>query len=102
MLAIRKHIALLFILCTLLVQLPKNWIHDCHVGDILNQTHSTETLEENCNVCNHPALLSDATANEVFITKTVVNHFEYHVYSAEYPLTFSGFVQNKAPPVLPC
>ena len=99
---LRRYIALFFIFCTLLVQTPRSWLHDCHDTEFSTFSHTGSSVEEDCDVCDQPALLSDNT-----ITPEIDFYCSYLWFSypdSNAPVTFiiSGLTQNKAPPVLPC
>ncbi|MBM3400205.1 MAG: hypothetical protein FJY15_06530 [Bacteroidetes bacterium] len=99
---LRRHIAFLFIFCTLIVQTPRSWLHDCHGNEFSTFSHAGSTMEEDCDICNQPALLSDDnTAPEI----NCLGSYNYVFYSdliASVPFIVIGLIQNKAPPVLPC
>lgn len=102
MLKLRRHIALLFIFCTLIVQTPRAWLHDCHDLEFGTHSHTESSIEEDCSICNQPALIcDDPTTPEINFN----NSYSYQPYpscAASSVFITGGLIQNKAPPVLPC
>jgi hypothetical protein len=98
----RSYIALFFLFCTLIVQTPRSWLHDCHDTEFATHHHDIPSLEENCQVCDQPALLSEESPiHEILgIVSFIRIPFSVQQYSAS--VAEKGLINNKAPPVLPC
>jgi hypothetical protein len=98
----RRHIALLFLFCTLIVQTPRSWLHDCHDTEFATHHQDIPSLEEDCQVCDQPALLSEESPiREIseIVTFTIIP-FSLQHYAAS--VADKALINNKAPPVLPC
>jgi hypothetical protein len=99
---LRRHIALLFIFCTLIVQTPRSWLHDCHDTEFSTFSHAGSSVEEDCDICDQPVLLSDDnTAPEICFFGSF-SYVSFPDCNTSVPFIFNGLTQNKAPPVMPC
>lgn len=98
----RSHIALFFLFCTLIVQTPRTWLHDCHDTEFATHHQDIPALEEDCQVCDQPALLSEESPIQeisIFVSFTTIP-FSLQHWAAS--VAEKGLTNNKAPPVLPC
>ncbi|NBP05707.1 MAG: hypothetical protein EBV15_05755 [Bacteroidetes bacterium] len=102
MLKLRRHIALFFILCTLLVQTPKSWLHDCHSGELLFPNHTESALHNDCDICDYPALLTEEIAETQIPAAIFYVGICHALQNLTLPFITTGLAQNKAPPVSPC
>lgn len=98
----RKHIALFFLFCTLIVQTPRVWLHECHDTEFDTYEHTGTSLEEDCDICSQPALLSDDIGNPEASAYFKCCYFSFPNYQISLPCITGGLTKNKAPPVLPC
>jgi hypothetical protein len=99
---LRKYIALFFLFCTLLVQTPRSWLHDCHDTEFSTYNHAQSSLEEDCDICNQSALLSDDIGSPEVRYFFSYRYISYPFCETPVPYITGGLNQNKAPPVLPC
>ena len=99
---LRRYIALFFIFCTLLVQTPRSWLHDCHDTEFSTFSHAGSSVEEDCDVCDQPALLSDINISPEIDYHCSCLWFSYPDSNAPVTFIITGLTKNKAPPVLPC
>ena len=99
---LRRYIALFFIFCTLLVQTPRSWLHDCHDNEFSTFSHAGSSVDEDCDICDQSALLSDDnTAPEICFFGSF-SYFSFPDCNTPVTFIFYGLTQNKAPPVMPC
>ncbi|MBM3920616.1 MAG: hypothetical protein FJ347_05230 [Sphingomonadales bacterium] len=84
------------------MQTPRSWLHYCHDTEFSTFSHSGSSVEEDCDICDQPALLSDDnTAPEICFFGSF-SYVSFPDCFSPVPFIFNGLIQNKAPPALPC
>lgn len=99
---LRRHIALVLLICATLVQIPKSWLHVCHSGEDFIAVHTGSTYKAHCNVCDHEALIAETFEASIFLFQTPFSTKINTIGVCRDVISVPVHFHNKAPPVLPC
>lgn len=99
---LHRYIALFFLFCTLIVQTPRSWLHDCHDTEFVTHHQDIPALEEDCRVCDQPALLSESLPMQQTFNISAYTTIPFSLQDTDVPFAETILIHNKAPPVLPC
>ena len=98
----RSYIAFFFLFCTIIVQTPRSWLHDCHDTEFSTHHHDIPALEEDCQVCDQPALLIEESPIQEFFAFVSIRTIPFAPQHYATSIVEKCLINNKAPPVFPC